>query len=104
MNPQELISRVRGLLNNSNLRYIADRKVFLVDDDGNGYRIEFQVDGLIDGWISISYSKKHVGSTIWISSDGIEGDVRTYQSYEEFVERYKHYDFMKVLEEYSSIT
>lgn len=101
MNPQQVIEKVRGLLANASLRFIDDRKVFVVDDDGNGYRVEFQIEGLKDDWISVSYSKNHVGSEIWINPKGIEGSNTSYQSYEEFVEKYKHFDFIKVLEENS---
>jgi hypothetical protein len=34
MNPQEVILKLRNLLTKSNLPFIEDRKVFVIDNDG----------------------------------------------------------------------
>jgi hypothetical protein len=50
------------------------------------------------------YGRDNWRTNIWINLNEIELDGNVFTTYEEFVEKYKHYDFMKVLEEYSSTT
>jgi hypothetical protein len=101
MNPQQVIFKLRDLLPKSELRFIEETKVFVIDDDGSSHRVDFKIEGLTNGWVRVSYSKNHAVTNIWIDNNQFEVGRLKYLTYEEFLQKYTYFDFLKVLEEHS---